>query len=238
VGFLGLPAFIRADTPTFKYEDDSGIITFTEQWDSIPGKYRERVVTLNSATLKPVEGGSSPHRPHASQSIAGENPQDSACNSWRDTLDGLSIPLPSQFQLGVGLTSGVLIVGTLMERRYTSNPFMRVLLKLVVVILVGGAGYLLHFSNLNAEVSTLTRESLRQTTTVGGLMQTLKNSSAPLSHAIENSVVHPLQSVMEQSKDATVGQASRTVERANAATTQMENTLKESERDQAQAAGQ
>ncbi|MDQ6734683.1 MAG: hypothetical protein M3Z35_11330, partial [Nitrospirota bacterium] len=121
-------------------------------------------------------------------------------NAWRDRLDGLSIPLPSQFRLGVWLISGLLIIGTLIVRRYTSNPFMKVLLKLVVMILVGGTGYLLYFLNLNTEVSTLSGEALRPTTTVDGLMQTLKNSSAPLSHAIENSVVLPLQSVMEQSK--------------------------------------
>ncbi|MDQ6734682.1 MAG: hypothetical protein M3Z35_11325 [Nitrospirota bacterium] len=46
VNFFSLPASIRADTPIFKYEDDLGIITFTERWDSIPGKYRERVVTF------------------------------------------------------------------------------------------------------------------------------------------------------------------------------------------------
>jgi hypothetical protein len=33
---------IGADSLIFKYEDDSGTITFTEQWDSIPIKYREQ----------------------------------------------------------------------------------------------------------------------------------------------------------------------------------------------------
>lgn len=237
-GFFGLlPASICADSPIFKYEDNSGIITFTEQWDSIPSKYRERVIALDSATLKPVEGASLPHRPHALQPIIGEDLKDSVQNAWRGRLEGLSIPLPSQFQLGVGVASGVLIVGTLMVRRYTSNPIMRAVLKLVVVILVGGTGYLLYFSTLNAEVSALTGEPLRPTTTVDGLMQTLKNSGAPLSRAIEHSVVHPLHSVIEQSKDATVGKASRTVNESNAATTQMEKTLKEIEVDQAHVGG-
>ena len=209
--FFALPTFIRADGPIFKYEDDSGIITFTEQWDSIPGKYRERVVTLNAATLKPVEGSSSAHMPHASPPITGEESKDSAWDFWRDRLKGLSIPLPSEFQLGIGLTSGVLIVGMLMVRRYTSNPFMRVCLKFLVVALVGGTGYLLYFSNLNAEVSILTGESRRPTTTVDGLMQTLKNLRTPISQDIDNSVLHPIQSVIEQSKDATVGKALRTV---------------------------
>ncbi len=193
---------------------------------------------MNATTLKPVEGGSSAHLPHESQPIAGENPKDSVWNAWRDRLDGLSIPLPSQFRLGVWLISGLLIIGTFIVRRYTSNPFMRVLLKFVVVVLVGGTGYLLYFSNLNAEVSILNGESLRTTTTVDGLTQTLKNSSAPLSHAIENSVVLPLQSVMEQSKDATVGKASRTVNQSNEATTKMEETLKETEVDQTHVDGQ
>lgn len=236
--FLALPASILADTPIFEYEDDSGIITFTEQWDSIPDKYRKRVITLNATTLKSVEGGSFPHHSQAPPPIASEHPKDSVWNSSRGRLEGLSIPLPSQFQLGVALTSGVLIVGTLMVRRYTSNPFMSVLLKLVMVILLGGTGYLLYFSSLNADISTLTGEPLHPTTTVDGLMQSLKNSSVPLSQAIENSVVHPIQSVIEQSKDATVGKASRTVNQSNAATTQMEKTLKEIEVEQAHVGGQ
>jgi len=238
MGFLALPASSLADTPIFKYEDDSGIITFTEQWDSIPDKYRKRVITLNATTLKSVEGGSSPHSSPPSPPITGENLKDSMWNSWRDRLDSLSIPLPSQFQLGVALTSGVLIVGTLMVRRYTSNSLMSVLLKLVMVILLGGTGYLLYFSSLNADISTLTGEPLHSTTTVDGLMQSMKSSSAPLSQAIENSVVHPIQSVIEQSKDATVGKASRTVNQSNAATTQMEKTLKEIEVEQAHVGGQ
>jgi hypothetical protein len=80
---------IGADSLIFKYEDDSGTITFTEQWDSIPIKYRERVVTLNAATLKPVEGGYSIYPPHASQPVTGEVAKDS---SWRDSLNGLFIP--------------------------------------------------------------------------------------------------------------------------------------------------
>lgn len=218
VGSFGLPAFIQAQSPIFKYEDDSGIITFTEQWDSVPDKYRERVVTLNPATLKPVEGGSSPHRSHASLPIAGENPQDFVSNVWENRLDGLSIPLLSQFQLGVGLTDVVLIVGMLLVRHYTSNPFIKVLLKLIVVILVGGTGALLYLLHLNANVSIVTGEPVRETTEVEGFMQTLKNSRAPLSDAVENSIVQPLQSVIERSKEATLGQATRTVDRANAAT--------------------
>ena len=220
VNFFAFPTSIRADSPIFKYEDDSGIITFTEQWDSIPSRYRERVVTLNAATLKPVESVYSAHMLHGSQPIAGEKSKDSAWDSWRDRLDGLSLPLPSQFQLGIGLISGLLIVGTLMVRRYTSNPFMRALLKFVVVAVLGGTGYLLYFSNLNAEVSTL------------------RNLPAPLSHDIDNSVLHPIQSVIEQFKDATVGKASRTVNQSNAVTTQMESTLKATEVDQAQVNGQ
>jgi hypothetical protein len=66
----------------------------------------------------------------------------------------------------------------------------------------------------------------------------LKNSRDPVSHDIDNSLLHPIQSVIQQSKDATVGKASRTVNQSNAATTQMEDTLKETEVDQAQVDGQ
>jgi len=238
VNFFSLPASIYADNPIFKYEDESGIVTFTEQWDSIPSKYRERVVTLNAATLKPVETSFSQHHAHVPKFIAVETSHDSMWNSWRGGVSGLSISLPIQFQLEIGLASGVLMVGMLMVRRYTSNSFMKILLQLVVMILFGGTMYVLYFSSLNAELSNLTEAPLHHTTTGNRFTETVETTSTSRPHAIQNGVMPTLQSVIEQSKEATVGKALRTVNQSNAATTQMENTLQETEIDHAQVNGQ
>jgi hypothetical protein len=238
VNFFSLPASIYADSPIFKYEDESGIVTFTEQWDSIPSKYRERVVTLNAATFKPVETGLSQHHAHVPKFTAVETSHDSMWNSWRGRVNGLPIFPPTQFQLGIGLTTGVLMVGMLMVRRYTSNSFMKILLRLVVMILFGGTMYVLYFSSLNAELSNLTEEPLHHTVTEDTLTETVETTSTSSSHAIQSGVMPTLQSVIEQSKEATVGKALRTVNQSNAATTQMENTLQETEIDHAQVSGQ
>ena len=237
LALFGSQAFILADGPIFKYEDDSGIATFTEQWDSIPTKYRGQVVTLNAQTLKPIEGGSSRHIREASQPSTRQPVTNSPGPSWQDRLYALPMPLPSQFQLGVGVTSGVLILGIILARRYTANPVLKVFLKLGIVILLGGTGYVLYFSTLNTELSTLSREPLHQTTTVGRAMQNMKTTTAPISDAIQQGVVQPIQAVIKASKDATTEQAARTVDQANASTRQLEHTLKESDVEQAHAEG-
>lgn len=237
LALCGSPGSLLADSPIFKYKDDAGTVTFTEQWDSIPTKYRGRVVTLNAQTLKPIEGGSSRHVRQASQPSTMQSPDNSAGPSWRDRLYELPIPLPSQFQLGVALTSGVLILGIILVRRYTSTPVLKVLLKLGIVILLGGTGYVLYFSSVNTELSTLSREPLHQTTTVDRAMQNMKTTGASISGAIQQGVVQPIQSVIRASKEATIGQAARTVDQANASTRQLEHRLKESDVEQATVEG-
>lgn len=237
LALFGSQAFILADGPIFKYEDDAGITTFTEQWDSIPTKYRGRVVTMNAETFRPIEGDSTRHARQASPRNTRQLAANSVGPSWPDRLYELPIPLPSQFQLGVGVTSGVLIFGIVLVRRYTSSPVLRAFLNLGLVILLGGTGYVLYLSSLNAQLATLSREPLHQTTTVNRVMQNMKATGAPISDAIQQGVVQPIQSVIKASKDATTGQAARTVDQANASTRQLEQTLKESDVEQTHAEG-
>jgi len=53
--FVVSPSF--AATAIYTYKDDSGTPTFTTELDSIPEKYRSRVVPLDSDTSSPVEAG-------------------------------------------------------------------------------------------------------------------------------------------------------------------------------------
>jgi hypothetical protein len=46
-----------AATQIYSYKDDSGTATFTTELDSIPEKYRSRVVPLDSDTSSPIEDG-------------------------------------------------------------------------------------------------------------------------------------------------------------------------------------
>ena len=46
-----------AATQIYSYKDDSGTATFTKELDSVPEKYRSRVVPLDSDTSSPIEAG-------------------------------------------------------------------------------------------------------------------------------------------------------------------------------------
>jgi len=61
--FVVFPSF--AATPIYTYKDDSGTQSFTTELDSIPEKYRNQVVPLDSDTSSSVETGVPNHPPVA-----------------------------------------------------------------------------------------------------------------------------------------------------------------------------
>src|SRR6185436_14171598 len=125
---------------------DNGVANFAGTRDSIPIQYQGRVETLDAVTFKPVpEPGAPSSAPAAdpdSQAPIGLSrlakpqgqtnqtaqaapqpvPVEPAGPSWLDQLVGAKIPLPSQFQLGVGLTTLALIIGAIMVSRISRNP--------------------------------------------------------------------------------------------------------------------
>lgn len=144
-----------------------------------------------------------------------------ATPGWLDQLAGTRIPLPSQFQLGVGLTTLALIVGAVMVSRVSRNPLLKLLLRSSIMLLLGGSVYLMYFSGMSEKIAGITHEPGQQTTSGKELLDQMK---AKTGEALTN---NPVAGVIEKTKAATIGEANQAVNAANRANQQLDRSLKE-----------
>jgi hypothetical protein len=250
-GFLSLLFLLAsvagAGDVIYRYVDDNGVANFAGTRDSIPIQYQSRVETLDAVTFKPVPApGAASSAPSAdaenqapiglsrlakpqdqtNQTAAQPAPAEPAGPSLLDKFGGTTIPLPSQFQLGVGLTTLALIIGAIMVSRISRNPVFRLLLRSSIMLMLGGAVYVMYFSGLNEQISQTTREPAQRTTTGKELLGDMKEK---IGKAAAN---NPVTNVIEKTKAATVGEANQAVSAANQANQQLDKNLRDIEASQ------
>ncbi len=148
--------------------------------------------------------------------------------SWLDGIqkqfETMNLPVPTQFQLGVIGTAVALIVGGFLVMRTMQNMIMKSLVRLGIMLVIGGAVYLMYFSGMNEQMSQMTKESAKRTITGKELMGEMKGT---LDKTLAN---NPVQGVIEKTKAATVGQAQDAVTQANQSTQDLQKRLQEIER--------
>lgn len=151
-----------------------------------------------------------------------------ASPSWLDRFAGTTIPLPSQFQLGVGLTALVLIVCAVIVSRMVRSLILKTLLKSSVMLLLGGAVYLMYFSGMNERMAETTRQPGQRTTTGKELLSDMKGKADQMKSVLDKAAA-PVANVIEKTKSATVGEASQAVNAANRSNEQLDKRLREIE---------
>ncbi|MBM4133345.1 MAG: hypothetical protein FJ245_06195 [Nitrospira sp.] len=236
----------------YRYIDDQGVVTFTGQRDAIPLKYQEQAQALDAVTFQPVQdpaapipAPSTPSEPEfqapaglsrlakpAGQATPQTAPQPvqaaRAGPSWLDRMAGTTIPLPSQFRLGVGITAFVLIICTMMISRMLQNLVLKTLLKSSVMLLLGGAVYLMYFSGMNERMAETTRQPGQRTTTGNELLGDMKGKADQMKSALDKAAA-PVTGLLESTKAATVGEVNQTVNAANQSNQQLDKRLREIE---------
>lgn len=231
---LPAPQAFSADA-IYQYVDDKGTVNFTDQWESIPEQYRGRVRVIDPATGKAVkplprtgQAGNPAPPPDMPSEAAGPGGQSRSAPSrlagWSDTVSALSIPLPSRYQFGVGLTTLVLLWGAFKTMRLISNPVLKMLLKASMVFLLAGSVYAMYFSGLNERIAEETGEPGHQRLSGQDLMKGARGLEGPVKNAVEQAAA-PIKKL----EDATVGETTRAVNKANQATRQEENVLQQIE---------
>lgn len=255
---LSLPAPTWSGEVIYRYVDDEGVTNFTGQRDTIPLKYQDRVQALDAVTFQPVPDAATPTpapaapqdpefqtpaglsslvKPDASSGQAGQTapptipapiPAELARPSWLDQLVGTTIPLPSQFQLGVGLTALVLIVCSVLVSRMVRSLILKTLLKSAVPLLLGSAVYLMYFSGMNERLAETTRQPGQRTTTGKELLSDMKGKADQMKSALDKAAA-PVANVIEKTKAATVGEANQAVNAANQSNQQLDKRLREIE---------
>lgn len=174
-----------------------------------------------SKLQKPASDGQAVQPAPVAQTPAAPIPAEPATPGWLDQIAGMRIPLPSQFQLGVGLTTLALIIGAVMVSRVSRNPLLKLLLRSSIMILLGGSVYLMYFSGMSEKISGITHEPGQQTTSGKELLDQMK---AKTGQALTN---NPVAGVIEKTKAATIGEANQAVNAANTANQQLDRSLKE-----------
>jgi hypothetical protein len=149
--------------------------------------------------------------------------------AWLDRFSKLTFPLPSQFQLGVGLTTLVLIIGAVIIMRVTQNPVFKLLLKASILLVIGGAVYALYLSGLNERVSQATHEQTGRTTSGKEILGEVKGKAGQVKQFLDKTALDPVKGAIEKTKAATVGDVTRTVNEANQANQELQRKLEEIE---------
>lgn len=236
----------------YRYLDDQGVANFTGQRDAIPLKYQDQAQALDAVTFQPVQDAvappsapTAPPEPEfetpaglsrlakpAGQATPQTVPQpiqaEPAGPMWLERLAGTTIPLPSQFQLGVGLTALILIICVVMVSRMLQSLVLKLLLRTSIMLLLGGAVYLMYFSGMNDRMAETTRQPGQRTTTGKELLGDMKGKADQMKSALSKAAA-PVTDVIEKTKAATVGETNQAVSAANEANQQLDKRLREIE---------
>ncbi len=165
IGFLSLPVF--SAKPIYKYVDDAGTTNYTDRLESVPDRYRSRAQEVDPRKGPP--NTSAPVTPESAPLAAPAGPDDNALAqvyqekpstgaSWFDGFPTVAMPLPSRFQLGVGLASLVLIIGAVVVHGVSQNAVVKLMLKLAITLMLVGTFYMMYFSSLSERISEVTRD--------------------------------------------------------------------------------
>jgi len=218
----------------YKYVDDTGAPHYTDQWQLIPDKYRSRVEALDPETgkvFKPDATGAAPKHavppPDARQdhAPAATPPEAPFYTAWLEQFSALSIPLPSQFQLGTGLMSIVFVWGAFKIMRISDSPLVKLALKGVIMIIVIGSVYGLYISNLNKTISEATHDTTPKSASGKTVLDTLQGTAEQAQKNVLEQVAAPLAKI----KDATVGGAIDARDSMNQSNIEKQNTLQKIE---------
>jgi hypothetical protein len=224
---------VSAD-PIYRYVEKNGTTNYTDQWDSIPERYRNQAQALDPETLKPLTAGSSlTSRPRMTSSNAAPSPLTSPSalaqpgHAWLDDISRWNVSLPSDYQLGVGSTALILIAGAIFLMRMSGNPVVKLGLKLVVTLALGGSVYLMYFSGLNERIADLTGRSPSQRLSGQKLLGDVAVKTKRVTDTLKHATVDQVKTVINKTTDVTVGEARRTVQQANQANAQLQKNLEE-----------
>ncbi len=192
-----LPVAAPAADATYRYVDKRGTIHFTDDAGSIPEAYRSRATIIESV-------------PAAASTAA---PAKGSWTSRWPALASLSVPLPSRYQLGVGLAGIALIAAALIAMRASGSRLVKLGLKLAITAIAVGSFYAMYLSDLNDRISAATRDDAHPTTTGAALVEGGR------------SVVEKTTETINRTADATTGQARRTAGAVDQANQRLEHAV-------------
>lgn len=236
---LWLPVILAVSTPAFssgilyRYTDEQGAIAYTDSWDRIPERARAKAQALDGDTLEPARPDAAAAAPQVPvpESIPASSPEpptpspSSPWRAWLDRLGEQKIPLPSSYETGVGLTALVLIIWGVAIIRMTANALVKLLVKVGLLLVAGGAAYALYFSGLSGQVAEVTGRPGHATVTGKELLGAVEEKTGKVAEQLKQAAADRLKDAAGKAKEATVGEVNRTVEQANESTRTLQEQL-------------
>lgn len=200
-----LPVAAPAADATYRYADKHGTIHFTDDAGSIPSAYRSR-----ATTIEPVPTAAPPSAPVTAST---EPPTKGWWTSRWPALASLSVPLPSRYQLGVGLAGIALIAAALIAMRASGSRLVKLGLKLAITAIAVGSFYAMYLSDLNDRISAATHDDAHPATTGAALVEGGRG------------VVEKTTETINRTADATIGRARRAAGAADQANQRLEHAV-------------
>ncbi len=200
-----LPTAAPAADATYRYADKDGTIHFTDDAGSIPAAYRSR-----ATIIEPVPAAAQPSAPVTAST---EAPTKGSWTSRWPALASLHVPLPSRYQLGVGLAGLALIAAALIAMRASGSRLVKLGLKLAITAIAAGSLYAMYLSDLNDRISAATHDAAHPTTTGAALVEEGRG------------VVEKTTETINRTADATTGQARRTAGAVDQANQRLEHAV-------------
>jgi len=223
---------VSASDVIYKYVDDNGVPNFSGDRGSVPPAYQDRVEMLDAVTLRSI------HPPAPATATSGdagivaspEMPAKSAEPSWLDRFASATIRLPSQFQLGVGLTTLALLVGIMLALRVTHNRLVKLLLRSAILCILGATVYITYVSGINTRLAETTGQPSQRTTTGQDMLNDLSGKADRIKSALGKAAANnPAQGAIGKVKAATVGEATQAANATDRANQQLDQHLREIE---------
>jgi hypothetical protein len=226
------PPALSAGT-LYRYQDEQGAIAYTDSRDRIPERARAKAQALDGDTLEPIAPGAAaaPRAGEVAPAPLGASVESSApaelppWRQWIDRLADLTIPLPSSYETGVGLTALVLIVWGIVIIRMTASAMVKLLVKVGLLVVAGGAAYALYFSGLSDRVAGVTGRLGHTTVTGKELLGAVEEKTGKVAEQLKRAATDRLKDAAGKAKEAAVGEASRTVEQANESSRRLQEQL-------------
>ena len=222
----------------YQYTQQDGTVVYTEQWDQIPAASRDMVRSLDGDTLEPIASTAA-----AAQAVAQPAPPIKRATrpappqeSWGviaqhlspvlERLQAMNLSMPSQTQLGIGLTMFAFIAAMFSILRMTENRVAKAGIKFVLTVMVAGTVYSLFLTDMAQRFVTQEHVSSQNAAPDRASHTAIPRPSDRIGNPL-SSLTHSIQ----ETHDTSVEKAKQATAAMNQANRQREQTIAEVEPD-------
>jgi len=226
-----VPVQTLAGDVIYRYTDASGTVSFTDDWESIPQKYRSHVETLSSTTLLPLhDGGGKPTTVPPPPGSMVQEQTDSLLTHWLGKVAKIRDPIQSHAELAVGLTILILMTVMMLKVWRCCHPIRKRLLMTALVCMTMGVIYGAYVFGAMNWLTNASNSLVRLTSDRADPMTILWEKTSHLRDLFQGATGAQPGDNGKESDGTVMSTVTHTVEKANAAARERDTLLNKIER--------